>query len=310
MSEVCPVCGDAGANILGPYRHANAAFNGLRRAACTACEMGFASPMPDPAALTAYNSGYFLNAHGGAATQPVVIAFHSAINRLRSAHVERFLAAHSISVSSVLEIGPGGGYFGRHWLKHHPGTKYYAIESDTSCHPKLLELGVRLASGPDDIVAAQIDLVVMSHVLEHVADPVGFLRAMTARLRPGGVLFIEVPCRDWEHKEQDEPHLLFFDKAPMRRLLEDIGFGQIQTTYHGETIETLRRRQLKPQRVRRLANRVRSALISRGILAPFGWASGLDTLDTPLERAIVKPFEAHREQHAPSWWLRAVAVKR
>ena len=267
--------------------------------------------MPDAGALAAYNSGYFVNAHGGASSQPVVTAFHSAINRLRSAHVERFLEAHSISVSSVLEIGPGGGYFSRHWLKHHPGSTYYAIESDSSCHQKLVELGVRLVAGPEDLAGVPpVDLVVMSHVLEHVADPVAFLRAMTAHLRPGGVLFIEVPCRDWEHKEQDEPHLLFFDKAPMRRLLEDVGFGKIQATYHGEKIETLRRRQFERQPVRRIFDRVRSGLISRGIVAPLGWARGLGPVDTPLERAVVKPFAAHREQKTPSWWLRAVAIKR
>lgn len=311
MTVVCPVCGDTNGIIIGPYRHTHPAFDGLRRAACTACDMGFASPMPGAESLDAYNAGYFVNAHGGAATHPVVVAFHSAINRLRSAYVERFLGQHEIHVTNVLEIGPGGAYFACHWLKNHPGTTYHAIESDVSCHPKLHQLGIHVASGPHEIAGeAPMDLVVLSHVLEHVADPAGFLVAMTARLRSGGVLFIEVPCRDWEHKEQDEPHLLFFDKVPMSRLLEHLGFRQVQTTYHGETIEALRLRLSQRRFVRRFARLARSWLISRRILAPFASAQGLEPVETPLERAVVKPFEAHREQSLPSWWLRAIAVKR
>ena len=41
-------------------------------------------------------------------------------------------------------------------------------------------------------------------------------------LKKKGHLFIEVPCKDWDHKNEDEPHLLFFDKKSMVRLAEKL----------------------------------------------------------------------------------------
>ena len=184
---------------------------------------------------------------------------------------------------------------------------YHAVEYDVSCHSGLTALGIHLVDGSEGIPAGtSVDLVVLSHVLEHVTDPVGFLGAMTTRLRLGGVLFIEVPCRDWEHKVQDEPHLLFFDKVPMRRLLDRIGFEQIQLSYHGQEISRLRRRGI----AHKAWDAIRFRLLSRGLVAPFDRAEpALDLLATPLERAAVRPFEAHHEQEQPAWWLRTMAVK-
>lgn len=306
MTLRCPVCRDRHVRAVAPYRHTSALFAGRSRTTCDTCGMVFASPMPDAIALAAYNTSYFDSAHGGVPTDSIAIAFHSGINRLRVVHVERFLHARGVAVSSVLEVGAGGGYFARHWLARHPDSSYHAIESDTSCHPGLLAIGVEVLQDPRDAQQPLLDLVVMSHVLEHTADPSDFLQKMTARLRRGGVLFIEVPCRDWEFKAEDEPHLLFFDKIPMTRLLSDLGFAEIQLTYHGREIAKLR----SPSLVARVVRRVRARLLVHGVVAPFARiTAGLEVLEEPLERAAVAPYEAHRECSRPAWWLRAAAQK-
>lgn len=307
MKITCPVCGSGNTAIAAPYRHHHPAFTGLHRATCADCGMSFATPMPDAATLDAYNASYFDSAHGGAATHPVSVAFHSGINRLRVAHLERYVADQRLTVKSVLEIGPGGGYFAKHWLAQHPDSAYHALESDRSCHASLRALGVQVGEGPTALARVpQVDAVVLSHVLEHVADPAAFLRAVTGPLRPGGVLFIEVPCRDWEHKDEDEPHLLFFDKAPMGRLVESLGFGRTWLSYHGRLIGDLRRSGLR----RRVGQALRTRLMARGVIAPFaGMRPGLEPVRDPLDRAAVRPFHAHREHAQPAWWLRAVAAK-
>jgi SAM-dependent methyltransferase len=155
--------------------------------------------------------------------------------------------------------------------------------------------------------AETFDLVVISHVLEHTSHPQSFILQCTQQLVEGGVLFVEVPCKDYEHKNIVEPHLLFFDKAPLERLLINAGFVDIRLSYYGNTIADLKK---GTSFSKRMVNKFRNAFLRAGILFPFaGKCSGLEGIDDSLERACVKPFKAHLEQSEPSWWLRAVAIK-
>lgn len=307
MIEACPVCKSVDVEVRGSYRGVHPIFNGLQRAHCCSCGMIFATPMPGNKALSDYNASYFATAHGGQPSTPWATAFFSGIARLRMAYLERYLGKYRIDVSKLLELGPGAGFFARNWLVKHPATNYLAVETDTSCHASLRELGVYLVEA--SAVAeenASVDLVVMSHVLEHVSNPIEFLKDATRNLRIGGGIFIEVPCRDWEHKPIDEPHLLFFDKEPMQLLLGILGFDNIEVSYYGQEIERLRSASALQAKWMRL----RSKLISIGLIAPFaGVKPGMESLSDPLERAAVAPFNAHCESSKPAWWLRAVAQK-
>jgi len=269
--------------------------------------MAFADPMPQDSALEEYNASYFASAHNGQPRNSLAMAFFSGIAHLRIAHIEHYLNSQNITVSSLLEFGPGTGFFARNWLARYPQTSYKACETDTSCHDSLKDVGVHLvevSAKPEDNMP--VDLVVMSHVLEHVSNPIKFLTDATRNLRKGGALFIEVPCRDWEHKPIDEPHLLFFDKGPMQHLLSHLGFEDIQVSYHGQEIERLR----SGSRWRPRFMALRSKLIDLGLVAPFArMRPGMEALTDPLERAVLAPFQAHCEMQKPSWWLRAIARK-
>jgi len=301
---ICPVCGGGNSRRQGAFRHKHPIFAGCSRAICGDCSMVFAAPMPTDADLANYNASYFVTAHGGQPSSPLAQAFFAGIARLRLAFLRAFLDKHRIDVERVLELGPGPGFFARSWLEQVPQSIYSALETDRSSHESLLKLGVKLVDTADEVSA---DLVVMSHVLEHVSDPVGFVRAATRGLRAGGAVFIEVPCRDWEHKTLDEPHILFFDKVSMYRLLNGLGFTDIEIAYYGQTIAQLK----TESKLHLVLTRVRAKLISWGLVAPFATTQGgLETLADPLQRAIVGPYGAHRESKEPAWWLRAVARKR
>ncbi|VUX54862.1 putative Methyltransferase domain protein [uncultured Woeseiaceae bacterium] len=309
MRGPCPVCEEsADFEVKRPYRATHPIFEGLDLLQCRQCGMVFADSMPCEEALTDYNASYFTSAHGGQPQNYQAKAFFSGIARLRMAHVERFLCSRNIAVTSVLEFGPGSGFFSLNWLAKHPQTSYSAYETDTSCHFALQKMGVHLynvstqADGTDIV-----DLIVMSHVMEHVTDPKKFLMESTRNLRRGGAIFIEVPCRDWAHKPIDEPHLLFFEKGPMHLLLKRAGFEDIQVSYHGQEIERLSSASLW----RSISMTLRSKLIALGLIVPFARKRpGMEVVTDPLERAVVAPFQAHREMKKPAWWLRAVARKR
>jgi len=219
-------------------------------------------------------------------------------------HLEKFLENKNLTAASILEIGPGHGFFASNWLHKNPGISYKALETDKSCHFSLKNYGVELVDPLSEMPST--DVVVISHVLEHVSDPGLFLTNVTAGLKAGGVLFIEVPCMDWDYKPVDEPHLLFFDKHPMKLLLEKSGFSNIEVSYHGQKIEAMKNESFFKKKMKGL----RSKLISIGIVKPFALATyGLKFLDNSLERAAVSPFKAHLQSKQPSWWLRALAIK-
>ena len=307
MTGTCPVCGGRDFEFKGDYRVTHHVFLGIKRAHCKTCDIVFADPMPSDSTLAEFNASYFTCAHGGKPQSRTATAFFSGIARLRMAYLESYLATYQITVSRVLELGPGPGFFARNWLERHPSSVYNAIETDSSCHASLKEIGVHLVDCSERQAKEEpFDLVVMSHVLEHVSSPIQFISETTQNLRKGGALFIEVPCRDWEHKSIDEPHLLFFDKEPIKRLLQNQGFREIKVSYHGQKIAHLQ----KASKVDSTIMALRSKLIGMGVIAPFGqMRRGMEALTSSLERAVLTPYLAHQESVEPAWWLRALAIK-
>jgi len=300
----CPVCGSSEIEISGPYRNLHPSFTGLHRAHCRSCDMMFAAPMPSDEAMEEFNATYFDSAHNGLAQTSESLAFFNALAKIRGIHLEKFLAKKNLTAASILEIGPGHGFFANNWLLRNPKTSYNGLETDKSCYSSLKNYGVKLIDSLSQLPTT--DVVVLSHVLEHVTDPSLFLTNATAGLKTGGVLFIEVPCMDWDYKPLDEPHLLFFNKHTMKLLLEKVGFLDIEVSYHGQEIKAIKHE----SSVKKIFNRLRSKLINMGIIYPFALATkGLEFIDNSLERAVVAPFQAHHQSEKPSRWLRAVAIK-
>ncbi len=79
-----------------------------------------------------------------------------------------------------------------------------------------------------------LDLVTMSHVLEHIFNPVSALGAVHAALAEGGYLLLEVPCLT--APERNPPglftieHVNFFERNSISNLLRIAGFDVIQAT--------------------------------------------------------------------------------
>lgn len=306
MNDKCPVCESVDFEIRGQYRADHSMLKSLKRAECLSCGIFFATPMPSQVAIDDYNSSYFDTAHGGHNQSKLATAFFSGIAKLRVAHFKKYLVEHNIIVNNIMECGPGFGYFARHWSTLVPNCSYYALETDQSCHESLKDIGVTVIEQHSMLRNVQLDSVVMSHVLEHVAQPAEFISSSCQNLRKGGALFIEVPCNDWKHKAIDEPHLLFFDKEPLHQLLSSLGFINIKISYHGNTITELQ----SDDAFKKIFLKIRNKLLSIGIIFPFGWRrKGMDALSIPIERAAVAPFNAHIESSEPAWWLRAAATK-
>lgn len=204
-------------------------------------------PTPSADALAAfYAREYYQDSHG---------TYEQRYDEEELAH-RRLLAAeliHAIEQARgrsaarddrLLEIGCGEGFFLR--AATDAGFEAQGLEfSDFGLraqHPELLDkvrFGDAFAALDALIVdGVQVDVCVMEHVLEHVADPEGLLTRLPRLLRAGGVVAITVP-NDFSRVQAEAralglidrdfwvsppQHLNYFNTETLPRLLERMGF--------------------------------------------------------------------------------------
>lgn len=148
--------------------------------------------------------------------------------------------------ATILDIGCGAGANGRAIRARYPNARLLGIEPNAraaelarAVYDDVFEGDVR--GWLDAGASAAIDGVILSDVLEHIPDPIAFLRSLAAppSLR-GAVWVISVPNYGvWYNRVNtlfgrfeyswsglyDRTHLRFFTRRSIRQALEYAGFG-------------------------------------------------------------------------------------
>lgn len=202
-----------------------------RTVLCADCGLSYVSPRMTAAALDAFYRGLYWRL-------PDTVAAAAGDDRERFARGETILSwtrARVPAGAQVVELGCGPGYnlvaFQR------ASFRTVGFEPDAQCAATARErfqLDVR-AGSLAELVASGVrpDLLVVAHVLEHLADPRQFLVSARATLATGGVLFVEVPgLRNLDHPSYagdllsylQVAHLFNFTQATLTRLVESAGF--------------------------------------------------------------------------------------
>jgi len=102
----------------------------------------------------------------------------------------------------LLEIGPAYGLFLLQAMK--AGFHVDAIEMDERCCDYLSDvLGLDPIKSDSPVDSLQqlspYDVIVLSHVLEHIPNPKSLMSALAAKLKPGGIILISMPNPDsWQ----------------------------------------------------------------------------------------------------------------
>jgi len=204
----------------------------------------YVSPTPSPDALAAfYAREYYQDSHG--TYEQRYSDEELAHRRLLAAELIHALGqARGVTAGALLEIGCGEGFFLS--AAADAGFEVQGLEfSDFGLrgqHPELIakvQFGDAFAALDRLIVeGAQIDVCVMEHVLEHVADPEGLLARLPRLLNPGGVVAITVP-NDFSAVQAEAralglidrdfwvcppQHLNYFNADNLPKLLDRVGF--------------------------------------------------------------------------------------
>lgn len=244
----CKACGkksEVKQDSLMPYPNGEKSINPLgltKIATCVSCDFGQALPEPTQAELERYySSGQYWEEY----KENRLLEAHQKVQaEIRLSAVQRFLPqARDIR---VLDIGAGLGFLGdefANWSMRTNGSKvfYCAVEPDVPTAKRVYErlsskeVSCKVVSSLAE-ASDQFDIIFLNHVLEHVLDPVAFLKEVGSRLRGAGVLYVEVPHRDDRFKVDVFPHLQFFSLASLRLVGERAGFDVSQTEAFGVSL--------------------------------------------------------------------------
>lgn len=147
----------------------------------------------------------------------------------------RFFAPFAPAGAVILEIGCATGELAAATRETLDVARYEAIElspAGKQARPHLDELYDQplqrlLADGK---VRSRFDLILMSHVIEHLEDPAAELRAMKQVLGAGGAIFLEVPNGAGNRRlpiDDNRAHLHFFSIASLTRMLANAGLDAV-----------------------------------------------------------------------------------
>lgn len=146
----------------------------------------------------------------------------------------------------LLDVGFGNGGF----LKHasEMGWNAEGIDFDPNAVEVAQSRGLNVRCMRADSLEGEssvYDIITISHVIEHVHDPVALLHALFEWLKPGGTLWLDTPNldskghrrfgRNWRGLEPPR-HLVLFGSQSLIEILAECGFRPIQRRWRGLSV--------------------------------------------------------------------------
>ena len=151
-------------------------------------------------------------------------------------------------VKSVLDIGSGYGFLLREIRKKHPGIRLIAMDPDIANLKYLKNYNIEIIEGlfedcHKNLLREKPDLIIASHVVEHMTDPKIFFEISAKLLSENGKIFFEVPNNNFNNntfmnRAYDTPHLLFFTIPFLINLFSDLRLNIINITTAGPLLDS------------------------------------------------------------------------
>lgn len=236
----CVACGSADAQpTFGK--------NGFDYSRCRDCGTLYQSPRPSIAAFEAFYRDSESSNYWSQTFFPAVAEVRrEKIFRPRVERLAAICAAQGHAVERLVDVGAGYGIFLDEWRRSFPATRCIAVEPSANLAAECRRKGFEVVEGIAENVEGyddSADLVACFEVLEHVYDPLEFVRTLARLARPGGLVFVSTLGVDgfdiqmlWERSNAIFPphHINFLSVAGFRRLFERAGLVDIDVTTPGQ----------------------------------------------------------------------------
>ena len=153
--------------------------------------------------------------------------------------LNKYISDYLPSNGSVLDVGCGGGVFLNTFKEAFIDWNLFGVEPTNA----FAELAKRRTSAhvingnyTSGLFGKTFDLVTCNQVLEHVIDPISFLKELKKDLSSSGVLYLEVPdVSDFTNLPSDHDrfhmqHLSIFSIKTLQHACSSAGFTVIKST--------------------------------------------------------------------------------
>lgn len=201
---------------------------------CRACGLIRLDPYYTPETLTGFYNHEYDDIYGR--TERNFHAMFSGFYAGRGASFIRNLREHGFPLQQgrrIYEIGCGGGWNLKHFQEL--GCIVIGVDYDEAMIRLGRELGLDLRTGSFEQLRDEprADLLILSHVLEHVPDLQEFLGQAMALLAPGGALYVCVPtletmgnaCNHNVITALQNAHVYYFSLPTLTAALERSGLS-------------------------------------------------------------------------------------
>ena len=238
--QACVACGRAESQL--EFTKA-----GFEYVTCRDCGTLFLNPRPTKASFDAFYQDSESARYWAEVFFPAVAEVRrEKLFRPRVDRLGTLLQQEVSEIRHVVDVGAGFGIFLEEWGRRWPDTRLVAVEPSSSlagvCRARGLEVFEAVV---EDVVGhdGSADLVTCFEVLEHVHNPLEFVRALFRLLRPGGTLVISTLTIDgfdlqvlWDKSVQIHPphHINFVSKDGLEQLFTRAGLVDIEISTPGE----------------------------------------------------------------------------
>ena len=199
---------------------------------CKECGLVFQSPRLTTHSLEAYYRDSYASMHQGA---EAVSEEELRIQTARADNLVQLLRKSGLSPDDHLDLGCSTGKLMRAVTEAF-GSESWGVEPSKLYRDFCIQEGLNVESNLESLSEKRKEpfaLVTMAHVLEHLPEPITFLRDLRYRwLNEHGVLLVEVPNLFF-HRSFELPHLTSFHGGTLTDILRQAGYQVEWLRKHG-----------------------------------------------------------------------------
>lgn len=238
----CPGCGGDRA-VPAFTKH------GFPYVECAECASLYVSPRPPRAALDRFYRDAPSSRYWAQEFFPAVEEARR--ERIIRPRVRRILGSERVRRLGldrpvVVDVGAGSGVFLTELLEAEPGASVVAVEPGEDLAEQARGRGLRVVEKPVELceeLDGGADIVTSFEVIEHVHDPLAFVRAVARLAKPGGLVLVTGLNGDgldvrvlWSEAKAVSPphHLNFLSVEGLESLFRRAGLGEVEIETPGE----------------------------------------------------------------------------